>query len=208
VFFPLNAAISRGIVRVVSKEAIPDWATRIPIMRKAGRRDKSGKVLNWSLWDGERQWRVGSLTAEQKGFSIVQIWNDTLLTERIAEGWSPELVDSEGTSVHTVQTSKQNGEEGTPNRLDPKSSPTFSHYLYFPTESGARNVAEALESDAFLVVVRPGADGVNWLVLASRSIPSSGSIEDERVKLEKLAESFEGEYDGWETSIADQTPRI
>lgn len=89
VFFPLGAAVSRGIVQIVASEDVPVWAHRFPLMRMAGGRDRSGRVLNWWLWDGEREWKVEKLTEEQRNLSIAQVWNDTMLIERIAEGWSP-----------------------------------------------------------------------------------------------------------------------
>lgn len=90
VFFPLGAALTKGIVKRVGNEDVPTWAQKFPLMRKAGWRDESGKVLNWWLWDGEREWNVDSLTPEQESLSLAQIWNDTLLIQRIVENWSPE----------------------------------------------------------------------------------------------------------------------
>ena len=48
------------------------------------------KVKVWWLWDGEKEWRVGEITAEQRGLPIRGVWNDTLLIERIESGWTPE----------------------------------------------------------------------------------------------------------------------
>jgi hypothetical protein len=50
----------------------------------------TGKVKVWWLWDGEREWQVGELTEEQRGLSFREVWNDTLLIERIESGWTPE----------------------------------------------------------------------------------------------------------------------
>jgi hypothetical protein len=89
VFFPLAAAVSRGLVAIVSNENIPVWAQKLPFMRRAGGLTPGGKVLNWWLWDGEKEWRVDKLNEEQKKLSIAEIWNDTLLIQRICEGWLP-----------------------------------------------------------------------------------------------------------------------
>lgn len=89
IFFPLDAAVSRGIVTIISNEKIPQWTQKFPLMRRAGGRASGGKVLNWWIWDGEREWRVDKLDDEQKKLSIAAIWNDTLLIQRICEGWLP-----------------------------------------------------------------------------------------------------------------------
>jgi hypothetical protein len=89
VFFPLGAAVHRGIVQIVANEAIPEEAQQFPLFRAAGVIDREGRVLDWWLWDGERSWRVGELTSEQRNLPIKEIWNDTLLIKRIAEGWKP-----------------------------------------------------------------------------------------------------------------------
>jgi hypothetical protein len=66
IFFPLRVAVSRGIVEIVGTEPVPERDQRMPLMRVAGARDRSGKVLNWWLRDGEREWPVESLTADQQ----------------------------------------------------------------------------------------------------------------------------------------------
>jgi hypothetical protein len=50
----------------------------------------TGQVTVWWLWDGSREWRVGSLAADQKKLPVRGIWNDTLLVERIESGWLPD----------------------------------------------------------------------------------------------------------------------
>lgn len=89
-FFPLSAAVKQGIVSVVANVAIPLEAKRFPVFRSGIVDPSTGKVANWWLWDGENEWMVGSLTAEQRRLSILGVWNDTFLIERIESGWSPE----------------------------------------------------------------------------------------------------------------------
>lgn len=88
-FFPLQAAISREIFEVVGNAEIPAHALTFPLFRAAGFIDREGKVLDWWLWDGEREWRVEKLSEEQRNLPIRAVWNDTLLIERIEEGWKP-----------------------------------------------------------------------------------------------------------------------
>lgn len=88
-FFPLQAAVSKGIVELVGTEPIPASSREFPLFRAAGFVDRQGRVLDWLLWDGQREWKIGSLTEEQRVLPIRAVWNDTLLRERIEEGWTP-----------------------------------------------------------------------------------------------------------------------
>lgn len=88
-FFPLQAAVAKGIVAVVANEEIPAEARPFPLFR-TGLVNSEGRVENWWLWDGDREWPVGKLTDEQRHLPIRGIWNDTLLVERIVSGWTPE----------------------------------------------------------------------------------------------------------------------
>jgi len=90
-FFPVGAAVNQGIVIIVANESIPGAAQKIPIMRVEGGIDKGGRVLNWWIIDseGDRKWMVSELSQEQKNLPIAGIMNDTLLVQRIVEGWSP-----------------------------------------------------------------------------------------------------------------------
>jgi hypothetical protein len=89
-FFPLQAAVSRKIFAVVAHADVPARAQVFPLFRAAGFIDRDGKVQDWWLWDGEREWRVGQLTDELRRLPLRSIFNDTLLITRIEEGWTPE----------------------------------------------------------------------------------------------------------------------
>lgn len=89
VFFPLQAAVSRRIFEVIAHEEVPVFAQRFPLFRAAGFVDRDGRVINWLLWNGESEWRVERLTDEQRQLPLRQVWNDTLLIQRIEEGWTP-----------------------------------------------------------------------------------------------------------------------
>lgn len=92
IFFPLGAAVNRGILSVAANVAVPPHAQPFPTFRCAGLQDPvTGKVDAWWLWDGEKEWRVGELTKEQRSLSIRGVCNDTLLIERIDAGWTPEM---------------------------------------------------------------------------------------------------------------------
>ena len=92
-FFPLHAACARGIVRVVGVFPIPASGVEFPLFRAGVVDPSTGKVgANWWLWDGEREWRVGALTARQLAMPIRGVVNDTLLVERIVSNWRAEEV--------------------------------------------------------------------------------------------------------------------
>ena len=89
-FFPLRAAVSRKIFEVVDNQPLSPEAQAFPLFRKAGFVDREGKVHDWWLWDGNRQWQVGQLSPEQRRLPMLGVWNDTLLIARIEEEWLPE----------------------------------------------------------------------------------------------------------------------
>lgn len=79
---------------------------------------------------------------------------------------------------------------------------TILHYLYFPKKDAAKKVAQQLRTDGFEIEDRLGADGINWLVLASHNIvPSDEALTTARELMEQLADSSGGEYDGWEAEV-------
>jgi hypothetical protein len=55
----------------------------------AGDRDRYGRVTDWWLRDGTKQWKIGALSQEETKLSIASVWNDTLLVQRIEEEWVP-----------------------------------------------------------------------------------------------------------------------
>lgn len=89
-FFPVAASVKYGDVQKVRNCAIPEHARAFPLFRAGIANPSTGKVEDWWLWDGEREWRVGSITEEQRKLPIRGSWNNTLLIKRIEEGWLPE----------------------------------------------------------------------------------------------------------------------
>jgi hypothetical protein len=86
-FYPLLGAAKRGIVKIAGHVEIPANLQRFPIFRAEGGISRDGRVLNWWLWDGVREWRIGDLSSNQKQFPIRGTVNHTLLVERIESGW-------------------------------------------------------------------------------------------------------------------------
>ncbi|SKD04880.1 hypothetical protein SAMN05445504_9329 [Burkholderia sp. CF099] len=90
IFFPVAAALKRGIVRKVTRCAIPDHSTTPPTFRAGVVDPSTGRVETWWFWDGKKEWQVGQISQEQRKLPIRGAWNDTLLIQRIEEGWLPE----------------------------------------------------------------------------------------------------------------------
>ncbi|WP_019937328.1 hypothetical protein [Bordetella sp. FB-8] len=90
IFFPVAAALKQGIVRKVVHCPIPEHACNPPVFRAGVVDPSTGKVETWWLWDGEKEWKIGAITEEQRRLPIRGSWNDTLLIKRIEEGWLPE----------------------------------------------------------------------------------------------------------------------
>ncbi len=88
-FFPLQAALNRGIFVLVANHPVPEAALEFPLFRAGSVDPASGKVKIWWLWDGHKEWKVGELTPQQQILPVRGIWNDTLLVERIESGWRP-----------------------------------------------------------------------------------------------------------------------
>jgi hypothetical protein len=88
-FLPVAAAVKRGLFKVVANERIALQHRSFPVFRNGIADPKTKKVAVWWFWDGEREWKVGELTPEQREMPIASVWNDTLLIERIESGWTP-----------------------------------------------------------------------------------------------------------------------
>jgi hypothetical protein len=75
-------------------------------------------------------------------------------------------------------------------------------YLYLPSEADAEAAATELRSMGYSVTVRPGANEINWVCVASRAMmPTTRELRDARVVFKRLATRYRGAYDGWEAAI-------
>ena len=90
-FYPLSYMLKEGAVRIVAHAPVPEHAREFPLFRAAGNIDEgTGRVVDWWLWDGQREWRIGELTPELLRLPIRSIVSHELLVERIASGWLPK----------------------------------------------------------------------------------------------------------------------
>jgi Regulator of ribonuclease activity B len=75
-------------------------------------------------------------------------------------------------------------------------------YLYFRTGDAAERAGHSAQLPGFSATIKPGRAGKNWLCLLSgRMVPSEDEIGAASARLQMLADSFEGNYDGWEAKV-------
>ncbi|WP_233212723.1 hypothetical protein [Collimonas sp. PA-H2] len=59
--------------------AIPEHSRNTPVFRAGVVDPATNKVETWWFWDGDKEWKVGAITEEQRKLPIRGSWNDTLL---------------------------------------------------------------------------------------------------------------------------------
>lgn len=89
VYFPLLAALKKKIIEYVDHYNLEGF-TKPNYMRSTHK--VRGEFLGWYIIDTNTWHRqlVKDLTPEQKRLSPWGIWNDTLLIERLVQGWTLE----------------------------------------------------------------------------------------------------------------------
>jgi hypothetical protein len=90
----------------------------------------------------------------------------------------------------------------TRNHSDLQKPHRFDFYLFVPTKVAAASAAVRLSEEGYKSVVRRGADGKNWLCLASKTfVPDKPRIHEAQARMKALAVQYRGEYDGWESDL-------
>lgn len=92
-FFPLQAAVKQDIVKVIGNITVPENLKPFPLFRSGIPDKTTKKIATWWLWNGEKSWRIGELTPEQRKLPLRGILNDTMLIHQIETGWRPEEND-------------------------------------------------------------------------------------------------------------------
>lgn len=87
--FHFTAAVSKGLFPVVASHPVTAQNQIFPVFRNGVPNQLTQKVETWWFWDGEKEWMVGSITAEQRKMPILGIWNGGLLKSKIEAGWTP-----------------------------------------------------------------------------------------------------------------------
>lgn len=84
-FFPVQAALNQGIVRLVGNYSIPQRNAPFPLFRSPLEDVRTGEIIRWWLWDGDKEWPVDQLSEQESLLPIREILNDTALVEKILE---------------------------------------------------------------------------------------------------------------------------
>lgn len=76
-------------------------------------------------------------------------------------------------------------------------------YVYAPTESGAKRIADRGSDTILSAEVQPSASGDGtWLcLLQGHFVPTVTVLRQYRHRFESLAAAEGGEYDGWEAAV-------
>ncbi|MFK3799582.1 MULTISPECIES: hypothetical protein [unclassified Pseudomonas] len=90
VFFPISAALKNRVIDKIGNYPLPDHSKTKPVFRTGMVDPRTGRVEKWWFWDGEKSWEVGQISDDERKLPIRGVWNDTLLIQRINEGWLPE----------------------------------------------------------------------------------------------------------------------
>ena len=183
--FPLKHALAQRLVTKVGHQPVPESARPFPLMRAPGWY-RDGKVLDWWLCDGENEWRIGQLTPEQEKLSIRAIWPLPWLIEMLEDGWLPWA-------------------ESPARPIDPPSSPppigglALTHMLYFSSKSIAESALASFDQ-RHVKIGQSDFDG-KWLVKVDQQ-DSAEMVQELGQRLRGIADSFGGEYDGWEMAVS------
>jgi len=79
---------------------------------------------------------------------------------------------------------------------------SMDFYFYFSGEQIASGVARQLSAAGLDTKVDLGADKKSWLCLTTkRMIPDESALNLLGTSFENLAESYQGEFDGWESEV-------
>lgn len=209
-FYTLRLALRKRDAKVVANQPVPSWAQPWPLMRSSNGEDRCGKTVSWKILPANTPFTLeelkkapncNQLAPDEERLSMRELWSHQLLVERMAAGWTPER--AEEFRLRSVR------EESKTRTSEAPASEELSHYIYFPSKTKAQEAAKKLRDSGFVVEVRPSADGKNWLTLAKHTAPSDEeAIEQLRGRLEDLATSLDGDYDGWEMAAdADVAPK-
>lgn len=90
IFFPLEMAVKKGVVRPLGSAKIPGDFEKPKFMRS--KYTVRGEFCGWHIVDTETWVRhlVKSLSEDERNLSPWGVWNSELLISRLSEGWSLE----------------------------------------------------------------------------------------------------------------------
>ncbi|HKX30484.1 MAG TPA: ribonuclease E inhibitor RraB [Blastocatellia bacterium] len=131
--------------------------------------------------------------------------------ERVDSGYvDSQPVDSRYLDPHQIDSKPPDLPDGDQQILDQLRAAgsnlnkphAMEFYIYLPTRESAERVATEIESEGFQVEVKRAPQGAAWLCFVTRRmVPERAKIAAIGKRFNALARRFDGEYDGWLTSI-------
>jgi hypothetical protein len=208
VFYTLTYSLRKNLAEIVSHQPVPQWAKPHPLMRWPGAQDQSGKTIAWKIFKASDPLTVEThqhtplirtLSPEQQSLSIRHLWPHPVMVRELARGWTPERAEELRIKDMAEAKASRPSQSESADVIDQP----MRHYLYFPKKLDAETAGRRLRERGFSVEVRKGADGDNWLALATHGTPQNAyDVEELRDEMEALAAKLRGEYDGWEIATA------
>jgi hypothetical protein len=78
----------------------------------------------------------------------------------------------------------------------------IDNFLYFADQSTAEQAARQLASSSKTVEATPAAQGPGWLTKAVVVlVPTGANVAEMRARMEAIAATLKGDYDGWGAPI-------
>lgn len=81
-FFPASYAYRKGMLKKVGRADVPVVSRELPMMRMGETRDKSGTLVDWTLFDGEQQ-LPAKRTKEERDLPLVSVPSFDVLQDLI-----------------------------------------------------------------------------------------------------------------------------
>jgi len=89
-FFPLQAAMNKGIFEIVANVSIPVSLQNFPIFKCNNKINAELYDDGWWIWDGLREKKIGRLNEDQKIYPYRSIVNDVTLIGMIEGEYGPD----------------------------------------------------------------------------------------------------------------------
>lgn len=89
-FMPVDRELENDRIRRVGILPVPPSELGFPTFRSGLLNPLTKRVEIWWLWNGEKEWKVGDLTAEQHKLSPDGMWDLNFLLGKLNQDWKPE----------------------------------------------------------------------------------------------------------------------
>lgn len=136
-FFWLRPALqkSRPVVTIVGQFPIPARNRAVPLFRTPALEPRDpGPPPYWTLWDGQRRWRVDRLTEGQRDLPVDGMPTTGVFLHQIVSGWSPR--DYDGIPVGRTPPVAAGGSKRRPRQRGKRRLPRIGDVVELATPKG------------------------------------------------------------------------